>query len=101
LKDRARRIVDIARDIVKQDSHAPVIICGDFNNHIATVCESLTQCNFTPAIACGTETHRQGGHLDQMFTRNLDVVNAVVSGDYDNDISDHKCLKMTVKLRQH
>ena len=65
------------------------------------VCEALTPCKFAPAIACGTETHRQGGHLDQVFTRNVEVVNAVVSGDYDNDISDHKCLKVTVKLKQH
>jgi endonuclease/exonuclease/phosphatase (EEP) superfamily protein YafD len=101
LKDRAKRVVEIAKDIVKQDPHAPIIICGDFNNHIAVVCEALTRCNFAPAIACGTETHRQGGHLDQVFTRNVEVVNAVVSGDYDNDISDHKCLKVTVKLKQH
>jgi endonuclease/exonuclease/phosphatase family metal-dependent hydrolase len=58
LKDRAKRIVDIAKDIVKQDPHAPVIVCGDFNNHIAVVCESLSHCNFAPAIVCGTETHR-------------------------------------------
>ena len=76
-------------------------MCGDFNNHIATVCESLTRCNFAPAITCGTETHRQGGHLDQVFTRNIDVVNAVVSNDYDNEISDHKCLKVTLRPRQH
>jgi exonuclease III len=101
LKDRARKVVDIAKDIIKQDPHAPVIICGDFNNHIAVVCEALTRCNFAPAITCGTETHRQGGHLDQVFTRNLEVTKAVVSGDYDNDISDHKCLKVTVKLRRH
>jgi hypothetical protein len=29
------------------------------------------------------------------------VTKAVVSGDYDNDISDQKCLKVTVKLKQH
>ena len=59
------------------------------------------QYNFAPAIECGTVTYRQGGHLDQVFTRNIDVVNAVVSGDYDNDISDHKCLKVTLRPRQH
>jgi hypothetical protein len=36
-----------------------------------------------------------------VFTRNIDVTNAVVSGDYDNDISDHKCLKVTLRPRQH
>ena len=101
MKDRAKRIVDVAKDITRQDPHAPIIICGDFNNHVAVVCEALVQYNFAPAIECGTETHRQGGHLDQVFTRNIDVVNAVVSGDYDNDISDHKCLKVTLRPRQH
>ncbi len=61
----------------------------------------MTQCNFAPAIACGTETHRQGGQLDQVFTRNVEEVNAMASGDYGNDISDNKCLKVTVKLKQH
>jgi hypothetical protein len=42
-----------------------------------------------------------GCHCLQVFTRNIDVVNAVVSGDYDNDISDHKCLKVTLRPRQH
>jgi endonuclease/exonuclease/phosphatase family metal-dependent hydrolase len=64
LKDRARRVVEIAKDITKQDPHAPVVICGDFNNHIVEVGEALAHCNFAAAIPSGTETHRQGGHLD-------------------------------------
>ena len=92
--------MDVAKDIIKQDPHAPIIICGDFNNHIAVVCEALTRCNFAPAISCGTETHRQGGHLDQVFTRNIEVVSAEVSSGYDNDISDHNCLKVTLRPRQ-
>lgn len=58
LKDRAKKIVDVAKDIIKQDPQAPIIICGDFNNHIAVVCEALTRCNFTPALKCGTVTNR-------------------------------------------
>ena len=43
MKDRARKIVDVAKDIIKQDPHAPIIICGDFNNHNIVVCETLTR----------------------------------------------------------
>ena len=67
---------------------------------IAVVCETLTRCILYPAIACGIETHRQDVHLDQVSTRNIDAIKAVVSIDYDKD-SDHKCLKVTVRPRQH
>ena len=58
LKDRAKRVVDIARDITKQDPHAPIIVCGDFNNHMSVVTEALSRCNFVGALRGGTETHR-------------------------------------------
>jgi len=101
LKDRAKRVVEIAKDITKQDAHAPIVVCGDFNNHIVEVGAALAHSNFAAAIDSGTETHRQGGHLDQVFTRNIEVVNAVVSSGYDNDISDHKCLKVTLRPRKN
>ena len=37
MKDRARKIVDVAKDIIKQDPYAPIIIYGDLNNHISVV----------------------------------------------------------------
>jgi hypothetical protein len=43
LKDLVRRIVDIAKDIVKHDQHAPIVVCGEFNNHIAVLFEALNQ----------------------------------------------------------
>jgi hypothetical protein len=73
----------------------------NFNNHIVEVGAALAHSNFAAAIESGTETYRQGGHLDQVFTRNIEVVNAVVSSGYDNHISDHKCLKITLRPRQH
>jgi hypothetical protein len=76
MKGSAKRIVDIVKDINKQDPYAPFIVCGDFNNHIVVVCESLVQSYFAPGIVCGSKTHRQGGHLDQVFTLNIEVVNA-------------------------
>ena len=101
LKDRAKRVVDIASDITKQDPHAPIFMCGDFNNHMSVVTETLSRCNFAGALRAGTETHRQGNHLDQVFTRNIDVVTAVTSDGYDEAISDHRCLRVTLRPKQH
>ena len=65
------------------------------------VSDVLSRCNFAAAIATGTETHRQGNHLDQVYARNIDIVAAGVSDGYDEEISDHKCLKVTLRLKQH
>ncbi len=32
--ERAKRITDIIKDIIKQDTDATIVVCGDFNNHI-------------------------------------------------------------------
>ncbi len=86
LKDRTRRVVEITKDITKQDLHAPIVVCGDFNNHFFEVGVALGHSKFSAAIESGTETHRQRGDLDQVFTLSIEVVNAVVSSGYDNDI---------------
>jgi len=49
-KERAKRITDIVKDIIRQDPHAPIVLCGDFNNHMTAVVEQLAQLNFTAAI---------------------------------------------------
>ena len=101
LKERTKRVTDIIRDIIRQDITAPIIVCGDFNNHMKMMSNVLSRCNFAAAIATGTETHRQGNHLDQVYARNIDIVAAGVSDGYDEEISDHKCLKVTLRLKQH
>ena len=68
---------------------------------MTVVTDALSHCNFAAAIRSGTETHRQGNHLDQVFVRNIDVVTAVASESYDEAISDHRCLKVTLRPRQH
>ena len=42
----------------------------------------------TPALREGTPTHREGNHLDQLWTRNIAIVNAVVAKPADQ-VSDH------------
>ena len=63
------------------------------------MCEGLSHHNFEPAFPCGTETHRQGGHLDQVFARNMKVGAAVMNPGYREDVSDHKCLMLMVTLK--
>ena len=62
-------MTDIVRDIVHQDPNALIVVCGDFNNHMDSVIEQLQPLDFAPALEQGTETHRLGGHLDQVFVR--------------------------------
>ena len=50
LKERAKRITDIVKDIIRQDPNAPIVLCGDFNNHMTFVVEQLAQLNFTAAL---------------------------------------------------
>jgi len=64
LKERAKRVIEITRDIIRQDPNAPIVICGDFNNHMTYIVEKLGPLNFTCALELSTDTHKQGGHLD-------------------------------------
>ncbi len=64
LKQRAIRVAEIVRDIIRQDPSAPIVVCGDFNNHMTYIVEQLGPLNFSAAVEPSTETHNQGGHLD-------------------------------------
>ena len=61
----------------------------------------LHHLDFTRALDPREITHKLGGHLDQVFARNVDITNAVVSDGFDSGITDHKCLKVTLKLKSH
>ena len=55
---------------------------------------------FVPAFKYPTVTRRQGGHLDQVFVKNLQLKSVMINEGYYDQISDHKCLKVTVKLKE-
>ena len=55
---------------------------------------------FIPAIKYPTVIQKQGGHLDQVFVKNLQLKSAMINEGYYDQISDHKCLKVTVKLKE-
>ena len=77
-----------------------MVICGDFNKQLQGISKALDELGFTPALRFPTITHKQGGHLDQIFVRNNDIVEANTSENFLDDISDHKCLKVTLKLQE-
>ena len=49
-----------------------------------------------PALREGTITHREGNHLDQLWTRNIVIVNAVVAKPVDQ-VSDHSPILVTME----
>jgi endonuclease/exonuclease/phosphatase family metal-dependent hydrolase len=97
--ERAKRVTDIIKDIIKQDAEAAIVVCGDFNNHIPHMYRELHFLGFSRALDPRTITHNLGGHLDQVFARGVDITNAVVNDGFDCGITDHKCLKVTLKLK--
>ena len=60
----------------------------------------MEELQFTPALNYPTTTHKQGGHLDQIFVKNMKVMESTLSEDFIDDISDHKCLKVNLKLQE-
>jgi hypothetical protein len=55
--------------------------------------------NFTRALDPNTITHKYGGHLDQIFVRGVDITNALFNDGFDREVTDHKCLMVTLKLK--
>ena len=83
-KDRAKRVTDIVRDIIKQDANAAVVVCGDFNNHIHHMYQQMHGMGFEHAMDPRVITHKLGGHLDQIFAKGVDITNAVVNDGFDH-----------------
>ena len=98
-KERARRITEIVDDIYRQDANASVVVCDDFNNHMKHMQTELVRKGFSWAMDPRTITHKLGGHLDQIFTKGVDITNALVNDGFDSGVTDHKCLMVTLKLK--
>ena len=73
------RVAEVVRDIIKQDPNAPKVVCAHFNYNMACIFEYLAPLCFTSAVSPSTETHRKGGHLDQVFVRNMAIGEFVLS----------------------
>ena len=56
----------------------------------------LTAAGFTPALRAKTPTHREGNQLDQLWVRNLTILNAIVADPIDQ-VSDHNLIQVKVE----
>ena len=61
---------------------------GDLNGQLRRVHTSLMIAGFTPALRERVATHRDGNQLDQLWTRNMTIRNALVADPIDQ-VSDH------------
>ena len=93
---RADTVIQLAKDIVRQDPAAKVIIGGDLNGQLNKMHTQLTRAGFTPAIRERVATHRDGNQLDQMWTRNLGILNAIVAAPIDQ-VSDHSLIQVKME----
>jgi exonuclease III len=57
---RADKVIQLVKDILRQDLAAKVIIGGDVNGMFNKVNTSLLVAGFSPALIQGTPTHRDG-----------------------------------------
>ena len=56
----------------------------------------LTLAGFTPALRERTKTHREGNQLDQLWTRNIAITNAIVAEPIDQ-VSDHGAIQVKME----
>ena len=89
---RADTVVNLAKDIIKQDAAAKIIIGGDLNK----MHTFLTAAGFTPVLRAKTPTHREGNQLDQLWVRNLTILNAILADPIDQ-VSDHNLIQVKVE----
>jgi endonuclease/exonuclease/phosphatase (EEP) superfamily protein YafD len=88
---RADTVANLAKDIIKQDPAAKIILGGDLNGQLNKLHTFLTAAGFTPALRAKTPTHREGNQLDQLWVRNLTILNAIVADPIDQ-VSDHNLI---------
>jgi len=92
---RAETVINLAKDIVKQDAGAKIIIGGDLNGQLSKMHTFLTIAGFIPALRGKTSTHRDV-NLDQMWVRNLSITNAIVADPIDL-VSDHNLIQVKME----
>jgi endonuclease/exonuclease/phosphatase (EEP) superfamily protein YafD len=93
---RAETVINLAKDIVKQDAGAKIIIGGDLNGQLSKMHTFLTIAGFIPALRVNTSMHRDGNQLDQMWVRNLTITNAIVADPIDQ-VSDHNLIQVKME----
>ena len=84
--------------MIRQDRNARIIVGGDINGQLKNLHTKLTKCGFRAGLETGTGTHRDGNMLDQIWTRNLDISNVMLSDFHDPEVTDHCCIKATISI---
>ena len=99
-RERTERIVAIVKDMIRQDRSARIILGGDINGQLANLHKQLSKCGFRAGLEPGTQTHQGGNHLDQLWVRNLQIKNTLVSESHDPSVTDHCCIKATIEIKE-
>ena len=93
---RAETVINLAKDIIKQDPGGKIIVGGDLNSQLNKMHTFLSLAGFTPALRERTKTHRDGNQLDQLWTRNIAITNAIVAEPIDQ-VSDHGAIQVKME----
>ena len=70
-------------------------MAGDLNGHVNLLNNALVKLGFVPGLESGTMTHKGGNHLDQLWVRNLEVLNVALA-ERNDTISDHHQIMVRV-----
>ena len=81
---------------MRKDSTAKIIVGGDVNGMFSKVNTCLQAAGFKPALIQGTPTHTEGNKLDQIWTRNVAIINAIVADPLDQ-VSDHRLIQVRME----
>jgi endonuclease/exonuclease/phosphatase (EEP) superfamily protein YafD len=73
----------LVKSVIRQDASAKIIVGGDLNGQLQRVHTALLLAGFAPALKAGTMTHREGSQLDQLWTRNITILKAIVADPID------------------
>jgi hypothetical protein len=96
-RERVVRVAHIIKDILKKDANAAIVVNGEFNKHIHRKYHELPFLKFTPELDPQTIADKFVGYL--IFAREVNITYALVNDDFDSGLTDHKCLKSTIKLK--
>jgi hypothetical protein len=73
------------------------VVNGEFNKHIHIKYRELPFLKFTPELDPQTIAYKFFGYL--IFTTEVNIAYTLVNDDFDSGVIDHKCLKVTLKLK--
>ena len=77
-KDRAKRVTDIIKDIIKQDVNANIVVSGDFNNHMGFIVDDLEAMSEQIKASGGTFHRELKGGNGVDFERKFRDPNGIV-----------------------